>query len=97
MAKRQLADQDIQLLCADKRGGTNGEQDRLRNPVWETKACKLLAVKPVGVAVGRETPNLTGESIGGAHRILDHTYTSPPTQESTPEGPNLLVRSKESD
>ena len=52
---------------------------------------------PVGVeaAVG-ETPSLTGKLVGETHRVSP-TYTNPPTRESAPEGPNLIVGSGGSD
>ena len=34
---------------------------------------KPLVLKPVGVAEVRETPSLTGETVRGAHRVLEHT------------------------
>ena len=34
-------------------------------PVWEKKASKPLAVKPVGVEAAGEAPSLTGEFTGG--------------------------------
>ena len=42
-----------------------------------------------------ETPSPTGELIGGTHRVLECTQNHPPTWESAPEGPNLLVGSRE--
>ena len=52
-----------------------------------------------------ETPSLTGESIGEAHRVLERTqthpygnqHTNPPTWESAPERCNSLVGSGGSD
>ena len=43
-----------------------------------------------------ETPSLTGEFVGETHRVLERTQNSP-TQESAPEGLNLLVVSGGSD
>ena len=46
------------------------------------------------MAVG-ETPSCTGEFTG--KNVLSRMYTNPPTRESAPEGPNLLVGSGGSD
>ena len=43
-----------------------------------------------------KSPSLKGEFIG-RDRQGPRTYTNPPTQESAPEGPNLLVGRGESD
>ena len=52
---------------------------------------------PVGVeAAAGETPSLTGELVGGDPQG-PRAYTSPPTQEAAPEGPNLIVGSRGSD
>ena len=52
---------------------------------------------PVGVqAAAGETPSLTGEVVGGDPQG-PRMYTNPPTQESAPGGPNLIVGSRESD
>ena len=40
-----------------------------------------------------ETPSLTEELVAETHRVQELTQT-PPTQESAPEGPNLLVGSR---
>ena len=50
----------------------------------------------MGVVAAGETLTLTGEFVGETHRVLEHTQ-NPPTQESAPEGPNLLVGSRGSD
>ena len=53
---------------------------------------------PVGVeAAAGETPNLIGEVIGETHRGLERAQAHPPTQESAPEGPSLIVGSGGSD
>ena len=65
--------------------------------VWKIKASKLPAIKPVGVAVTGETLSLRGAFVGETHGVLEHTQTHPPTQESAPEGPNLLVGSRGSE
>ena len=44
----------------------------------------------VGAAAG-ETPSLTGEIIGETHRGLERAQAHPPTKESAPEGPSLIV------
>ena len=51
----------------------------------------------MGVVVEGESPSLTGEFVGGTHRVLERTQIHPPTQESAPEGINLFVGSGESD
>ena len=43
-----------------------------------------------------ETPSLIGELVGEIHRGHG-IYKNPPTRESAPEGPNLLVGSRGSD
>ena len=43
-----------------------------------------------------ETPSLTEESIGGAHRILEYTQANPPKNQQL-KGHNLLVGSEGSD
>ena len=37
-----------------------------------------MALKTCGVAVAGETASLTGDTIGGAHGVLEHTQTHPP-------------------
>ena len=81
-------------MHADKSGGTTGEQDRLCNPGFqhgEIKPQNLRLKKPVRVSVVEETPSLTGEFVGDPQG--PRMYTNQPTQESAPEGPNLLVGS----
>ena len=65
-----------------------------RAPVWGNKVSNLRLKTPVGVeaALG-ETPSLTGKFVGETHRGLEHAQAHPPTQESAPEGTNLLVGS----
>ena len=45
----------------------------------------------VEAAVG-ETPSLTGEFVAETQKVLEYTQ-NPPTQESAPEGPNLIMGS----
>ena len=53
---------------------------------------------PVGVrAAAGETPSLTGEVVGETDPQGPRACTSPPTRESAPEGPNLIVGSRGSD
>ena len=53
---------------------------------------------PVGVeAAAGETPTLTEEFVGETHRGLERAQAHPPTQESAPEGPSLIVGSGGSD
>ena len=66
--------------CADKLGGTTGDQDRPRNPGFqhgEIKPQNLLLKKPVAVEAAKETPSLIREFTGETHRILQHTQTHP--------------------
>ena len=81
----------VRHLRADKAGGTTGMRQtmQLRVLAWE-KPQNLWLKKPMGVVVVGETPSLTGEFIGETHRVLECTQTHTPTQESAPEGPNLL-------
>ena len=69
---------------------------QLRVPAWGNKASKPLAVKPVGVVAAEENPSLTGESVGEAHRILEHTKTHPPRNQHL-KGHNPFVGGKGSD
>ena len=83
----------------DKLGGTTGEWDRPCNPGFQygkLKPQNLWLWKPVGVAAGGRNCR--------SHRKVHwrgpwgpRMYISPPTQESAPEGPNLLVGSGGSD
>ena len=76
-----LAEWGAPHLCADKPGGTTGEQDRLCYPEFQCGEIKLqnLQLKKSlrGVMVG-ETPSLTRELPGQTHRDLEHTQTHPP-------------------
>ena len=55
---------------------------------------KTLAVKnSLGVAAVGENPSLTGELIGGTHRVLKHTQTHLPVNHHL-KGHNPLVGSK---
>ena len=85
--------------CADKPGGTTGEQDRLSNPGFQcrgNKASKPLTETPVGVEVAAgETPSLTGEFVGETHRVLEHIQTT--HLGVSHRGPNLIVGSRGSD
>ena len=47
-----------------------------RVPEWENKALKPVAEK--SCEARGETRSLTGEFIGAAHRVLEHTQTHPP-------------------
>ena len=69
---------------------------KLRVPVWEKKASKPLTVKTHG--------GCSSARDSQPHRRVDwrdpqvpRMYTNPPTLESAPEGPNLLVGSGGSD
>ena len=95
----RLGDWTVPRSSADKPGGTTGEVDRWHNPgfQWgEIKPQKPLTEKTCG-------------SCGGGRNSQPHRkvcwrdpqgprmYTSSPTWESAPEGPNLLVGSGGSD
>ena len=98
-AKQWLADLAVTHLHVDKPGGRTGEWDRLCNPGFQCREIKpqnLWLKKPIGVVAAGETPSLTGEFTGKTHRG-PRMYTNPPTQESAPERPNLLVGSGGSD
>ena len=93
-------DKSVPHSCADKLGGTNNwgvrQTAQPRVPEWETKASKPLAVKTCGVCSGRRNTQ--------SHRRVQwrdpqgpRTNTKSPTQESAPEGPNLLVGTGGSD
>ena len=77
-----LAEWAIPYSCADKAGGTTGQQDRPCNPglqCAEIKPQNLWLKSPVGVeAAAGETPSLTGEFIGETHRVLEHPQNHPP-------------------
>ena len=50
----------------------------------------------MGVVMVGETVIFTGESIQGAHRILEYTQAHPPRNQNL-KGPNLFVESEGSD
>ena len=93
-SRQQLDDSTVRHLCADKLVGTAGDQDRLSNPGFQCRELKpqnLWLKTPVDVEVAaEETPSLTEEFVGETHRVLNCTK-NPPTWESAPEGPNLIV------
>ena len=67
-----------------------------RVPAQGNKASNLCLQTPAGVETAAgETPSLTGEFVGETHRVLGRAQTT--TRESAPEGPTLLVGSRESD
>ena len=79
--RQWLQEQAVPHLCAEKQGGTTGEQDRLRNPGFqcgEIKPQNLWLKKPVRVEEVGETVGLTGEFIGETHRVLQHTKNYSP-------------------
>ena len=99
-ARRQLADWAVPHLSADKPGGTTGEWDRPHNPGvqrGELKPQSLWLKTPLGDWGG------SGRNCQPYRRVCwrdpqgPRTYTNPPTQESAPEGPNLIVDSMGSD
>ena len=49
-----------------------------RAPEWENKASKPLAIKICGCCISGKTVSLRGESIGGAHGVLEHIQANPP-------------------
>ena len=98
-ARRWIADWAVPHLPADKPGGTTGDRDKPRNPGFQCREIKPQ--KPL-------TEKTCGGSGGGrnsqSHRRVrwrdpqgPRMYTSPPTRESAPEGPNLIVGSGGSD
>ena len=98
-ARWRLVDEVVPHLPADKPGGTTRGRDRPHNPGFQcgeikTKSLWLKTLVGVEAAAG-ETPSLTGEFTGDPQG--PRTYTSSHTQESAPEGPNLLVGSRGSD
>ena len=68
-----------------------------RVPAQGSKASRPLAVKICGVAVAGKTPILTQKESPLEGPRGPGMYTNPPTQESAPEGPNLLVGIRGSD
>ena len=97
-ARWRIADWVVPHSHADKPGGTRGARQTMqpRAPVQGNKASK----PPI--------ENTCGGSGGGRnsqpHRRVcwrdpqgPRTYTNPPTQESAPEEPNLLLGSGKSD
>ena len=94
-ARWWLAMQVVPHLHVDKLGGITGVRQTLqpRIPVLGNKASKPLAEKTCGG---------WGSRISSQPHRLVHwgdpqgpgTYTKPPTQESAPEGLNLLVGSR---
>ena len=72
----QLVDRVVPYSCADKQGGTTGDQDRLCNQGFQHREIKpqnLWLYKPVGVAAVGETPSLKGEFVRETHRVLECT------------------------
>ena len=67
-----------------------------RAPVWGNKASKLLTEKMCGGCGGRRNSQ-PQRRVHWRDPQGPRMYTKPPTQESTPEGPSLLVGSRESD
>ena len=95
MASWWQADQAVPHSCADKLGGTL-ETDRRHNPGFQhrkPKPQKHLVVKICGgCGIGRNS-----QPHGRVHWRQPQgprMYTNTPTQESAPEGPNLLVGSR---
>ena len=79
--QRRLVEWAVPHLCADKLGGTTGEQDRLSNPGLQCREIEprnLRLKKPVGVAAVGEAPSLTEEFVGETHRVLGCTQTHTP-------------------
>ena len=77
-ARLRLAHQVVPHSPADKLGETTGDRDRPCNSGsqhQEKKVSKPLAVKSY-VAVG-QIASLTGESVGGADRVLECTQAHP--------------------
>ena len=73
----------------DKLGGTTGEQDR--NPAFQHGKLKTQnpwLKKFVRAVVAGETPSLTQEFTGEAHRVLKCTHTNPPANQCL-KGHNL--------
>ena len=66
-----------------------------RVTAWGNKASKPLTEKPVGVAAAGET--LSHRRVHWRDPQGARTYTKLPTQESAPQGPNLLMGSRGSD
>ena len=80
LVRQQLVDPAVPYLCADKLGGTKGEQNRPCNPrapVKGNKASNHRLKAPVGIVAVGETPSLIGESIGETHRALERAQTHP--------------------
>ena len=85
--------------CVDKQGGTTGERDRLCNPGFQHRkkeASKPLAVKTHGGCSSRRNSQPQQRACWRDQQG-PRMYTNPPTQESAPEGPKLLVDSVRSD
>ena len=99
MARRQLAAQAFAHLHADKPGGTTGQRDRPHNRGFQrgrNKASKPQIVKICGGCGGRRNSQ-PHRRICWRDPQCPRMYTKSPTQESAPEGPNLLVDSGGSD
>ena len=97
-ARWRLVDQVVPHLCAVPEG-TTGEQDRPCKPGFqcrENKASKPLTVKTCrGCGSGRNSQ--PHRRVHWRDQQGPRMYTNPPTWESAPEGPNLLVGSRGSD
>ena len=67
-----------------------------RVPVWGRKASKPLTIKTCG-GCGSRRNSQSHRRVCWRDPQGPRMYTNPPTWESAPEGPNLLVGSRESD
>ena len=97
-ARWRLVEWAVPHLCADKLGGTTGEWEpmQLRVPAQGNKASKTLKKSLWGLRNQEKLPQ-PHRKVHWTDPQGPRTYTNPPTQESAPEGPNLLVGSGGSD
>ena len=97
LVRQQLVDPVVPYLCADKLGGTKGEQNRPCNPrapVKGNKASNHRLKAPVGIVAVGETPSLIGEFVGETHRVPECTQTHPPRNQHQ-KGPLCLWVTRE--
>ena len=89
--KQQLVDWVVPHSCADKPGGTTGEQDRLYNPGFQYREIKPQTSEKTCGGCGGGINSQPRGRVCWRDPQGPRVCTSPSTQESAPEGPNLLV------
>ena len=91
----QLMELAVPHSHADRPGGTTGEEDRPRNPglQWGEKKPQISDWKHPGDWGSSGRNSQPHRRVRWRDPQGPRTCTSPPTQETAPEGPNLIVGS----